>query len=326
MIESQPKVSVVIPIYGVESHIERCARSLFEQTLDSIEYIFVNDCTPDRSMQILSHVLCEYPKRQKQAHIINLPNNVGAAKAREIGIKASTGEYIIHCDSDDWVEKDMYGVLYQKAKDDNLDVVICDWHDTDGKNHIHIKQNLDTKMDLISGLVDRSISGSLCNKLTASQICKADDFLFPKAHMMEDVVYSIQFAIKANKIGYIDYPYYYYYNNPDSICHHSSEQSCLDRAKQAEININDILFVLDRNNFIKQYKSEIVKLKNSARVFLWPLVLKKPSKYIKIWKGVYPEINKIYPITMTIPIVFRIIFVLTLWHVYPFLHKLINKL
>ena len=64
-----PKVSVVIPVYGVEKYIERCARSLFEQTYDNIEYIFVDDCTKDRSIEILQKVLEDYPNRKNQVKI-----------------------------------------------------------------------------------------------------------------------------------------------------------------------------------------------------------------------------------------------------------------
>ena len=58
-----PKVSVIIPVYGAESFIERCARSLFEQTLEDMEFIFVDDCSPDRSVEILNKVVSEYPNR-----------------------------------------------------------------------------------------------------------------------------------------------------------------------------------------------------------------------------------------------------------------------
>lgn len=326
MINDRPKVSVVVPVYGVENYIERCVRSLFEQTLDSLEYIFVNDCTPDNSMLILNQVLEEYPQRKKQVRIINQTQNRGAAKAREVGVKTATGEYIIHCDSDDWVDSDMYRAMYQKAKNEHLDMVICDWYETDGQNHKPVQQNLDSKSDLLAGLVDRSISGSLWNKLSACSISQKDSFLYPQAHMMEDIVYSIQFVIKAEKIGFINTPYYYYYNNFNSICHHPSEKSCLDRAWQAERNVNDILHVLSRDNLIEKYKYEIIKLKNSARVFLWPLVLKNPDKYIPIWKGLFPEINNTYPVTSSIPCTLRIIFLLTLWHIYPFVYQLINKI
>ena len=150
MTNSKPKVSVIVPIYGVEAYIERCAVSLFEQTLDDIEYIFVNDCTPDNSMTILSEVLSRYPQRREQVRIINQPKNLGAAKAREDGIKAARGEYIIHCDSDDWVDTNMYQLLYEKAKADNSDMVICDWYVTDGVNHKRIDQKLNLDAELLS--------------------------------------------------------------------------------------------------------------------------------------------------------------------------------
>ena len=77
-----PKVSVSVPIYNVEKYIEKCVRSLFEQTLDDIEYIFVNDCTPDKSMDILRRVLVEYPQRQEQVKVIDHKVNKGSATVR----------------------------------------------------------------------------------------------------------------------------------------------------------------------------------------------------------------------------------------------------
>ena len=68
----QPKVSVIIPVYGVEKYIARCARSLFGQTLQNIEYIFVNDCTPDNSIKLLCEVLEQYPQRKEQVAVQEL--------------------------------------------------------------------------------------------------------------------------------------------------------------------------------------------------------------------------------------------------------------
>lgn len=112
----RPKVSVIIPVYGVERYIEQCARSLFSQTMrDGIEYIFVDDCSPDKSIEILEDILREYPHREPQVKIIRHTENQGIGGTRRTGVKNATGEYIIHCDSDDWVEPDMYEMLYGKA-------------------------------------------------------------------------------------------------------------------------------------------------------------------------------------------------------------------
>ena len=103
-------------------------------------------------------------------HIINHAQNLGAAKAREVGIKVATGEYIIHCDSDDWVERNMYQTMYEEVQNHNADIVICDFYETDGIRHKHITQHIDTKSDLLRGLLNTSIKGNICNKLVASYI------------------------------------------------------------------------------------------------------------------------------------------------------------
>lgn len=324
--EYKPKVSVIVPIYNVEAYIERCLCSLFEQTLDNLEYIFINDCTPDSSMEILGKVLKLYPNREKQVTIISNPYNMGAAKSREAGIKSANGEYIIHCDSDDWVDTDMYKQMYETAKNENSKIVICDWFETDGKTHKPIKQNLKAREDLLQGLLNRSISGSLCNKMVSCELYKnIKDY--PKAHMMEDVNYSIQLVTNCNgNISYIEKPLYYYYHNILSVCHHPSDEFCIARCRQACINIDGIITFLNSNNLNKKYKNELVVLKNSARVFIWPLYMREPRKYRKMWRSVYPEINNKYPFTPCISQKLRIIFFLAYIGVYPYILRLIKKL
>lgn len=321
-----PKVSVIIPIYNVEPYIERCIRSLFEQTLESMEYIFINDYTPDNSMEILKNVLMDYPKRIEQIKIINQPHNKGAAKAREDGIKAATGEYIIHCDSDDWVDKNMYQQMYDKACGDGLNMVICDWYETDGEYNEPVQQNLNTNTNLLSGIIKRSISGSLCNKLIARSIYKKLE-IYPTEHMMEDVVYSVQLIAKcSDKIGFLAKPFYYYYKNDNSICRQSSDEYCIARCKQACVNIDAIISFLQKHQLEKQFINELVALKNSARVFLWPLLLKDHKKYRRMWISVYPEINKQYPFTKGITLNLRIIFCLAIIGVYPYVYQIIKKI
>lgn len=321
-----PKVSVIVLIYKVELYIERCARSLFEQTLEDIEYIFVNDCTTDKSMEVLDKIIAQYPNRQKQIQIFNLPQNKGAAYAREIGIKAATGEYIIHCDSDDWIDTDMYRLMYHKAKAENNNIVICDWYETDGTYHKPIFQELDKRKDLLQGLVNRSVSGSLWNKLVHNSIYKGI-IDFPKAHMMEDVYYSIQLLVyNKSGIGYLATPLYYYYHNDQSICNDASDNSCLIRCKQACTNIDGIISFLKKNNLKEKYRHELVVLKNSARVFIWPLYMRSPKDYREKWRSVYPEINWRYPFTPGISSNLRIIFLLANIGIYPYILRIIRKL
>ena len=121
-----PKVSILVPIYNVSLYIERCARSLFDQTFENIEYIFVDDASTDDSLDILKKVLKQYPKRQKQVRIIRHPQNKGLASTRNTAIDASNGDYIAVVDSDDYVEKNMIEELYNFAVTKNADIVVFD--------------------------------------------------------------------------------------------------------------------------------------------------------------------------------------------------------
>lgn len=121
------KVSVIVPIYKVEQYIEKCVRSLFEQTLENVEYIFVNDASPDHSIDILKQVMLEYPERAKNSKIICHISNKGLTVARNSGLAEATGEYVIHCDSDDWMERTMLEDMYQVAEMQKADIVTCDF-------------------------------------------------------------------------------------------------------------------------------------------------------------------------------------------------------
>ena len=116
-------ISIIVPIYKVENYIERCVRSLLEQTYIGIEYIFVDDCSPDSSISILKKVIKEYPTRIDQIKIISHEKNMGLPAARNTGLKMAIGDYIFHCDSDDYVEKDMIEKMYQTAKEKDADIV-----------------------------------------------------------------------------------------------------------------------------------------------------------------------------------------------------------
>ncbi len=103
-----PKVSFLVPVYNVSAYIGRCARSLFEQTFDDIEYIFVNDCTPDDSMERLEAVIEQYPERAGQVKIINhVSNQVKFGGSPENGCAGGHRQYVCCVDSDDYVDADM---------------------------------------------------------------------------------------------------------------------------------------------------------------------------------------------------------------------------
>ena len=117
----QPKVSVIIPVYNCEAFLPQCIESLQAQTMQEIEMIFVCDASPDDSLSILRR----YEQEDSRIRVIAFEQNRGVSAARNAGIEASSGEYVIFCDSDDWVEPQMYQRLYDMAQAHDADIAFC---------------------------------------------------------------------------------------------------------------------------------------------------------------------------------------------------------
>lgn len=116
-------LSILVPIYNVADKIERCVVSLMEQTYPDIEYIFVNDCTPDNSVDLLQRVIERYPHRQEQVRILHHDVNKGLAGARNTGYDTASGEVIMIVDSDDYVPRDACENLMRKMQETGADIV-----------------------------------------------------------------------------------------------------------------------------------------------------------------------------------------------------------
>lgn len=116
-------VSVLVPIYNVEKYIERCALSLFNQTYNDLEFIFVDDCTSDSSLEILNSIIAQFSHLRNSIKIIRHEENRGLAEARNTAIKYASGDFIIHVDSDDYLELNTIELSVKKQKEKNADIV-----------------------------------------------------------------------------------------------------------------------------------------------------------------------------------------------------------
>ena len=294
---NMPKVSVIIPIYGVEKYIERCARSLFEQTLDDIEFIFVDDCTPDRSIDILKSVLekfrLRFAEESKVVRIVRMPTNSGQAAVRRHGIQLATGDYIIHCDSDDWVDVTMYEKMYNKAIEEDADIVVCDYYLSDGeynKEQKYLEHPIySNKKVYWSKFLRGEASTSLWSKLVRRSLYINNEIIYPTCNMWEDFVITCQLISHSNTIGYVDECLYFYYNNPQSICNSNIDRN----QKQIMENANIMLFFLQSPNNKQSYtKEDIVCFKYYSRYELSKNV--QQFKYWKLWHKTFPEIKLNY--------------------------------
>lgn len=117
------KVSILIPVYGVERYIETCVRSLMEQTYHDIEYIFVNDCTPDDSITILRKIVALYSNRIEQVRIIDHEKNKGLGAARKTSLNYATGDAVLIVDSDDYLHQQAVELLVRKMQETKADII-----------------------------------------------------------------------------------------------------------------------------------------------------------------------------------------------------------
>lgn len=314
-----PKVSVIIPVYGVEKYIERCARSLFEQTLDDIEFIFVDDCTLDRSMEILGQIIEEYRLRFAEKNYVvrteRMPTNSGQAAVRRHGIQLCTGNYIIHCDSDDWVDKEMYKKMYESAVLNKADMVVCDYYVTDGcQNNTVVNSCHSTSITtFIENCLLQRDSWSLCNKLfKKSAYYKV---VFPNGAMGEDMATTMQLLWNCNSLSYVKEPLYYYYYNVNSISKKVSAESCLKRFNQIKENTDLVLNLFQDKHLTPAMKDGLINIQYLAKRALLPIVWKRD--YYKLWIYTYKGLIFKLILSKNISTKDKVGYALTLLHLYP---------
>ena len=312
------KVSVIIPIYGVEKYIKRCAHSLFKQTLEDIEYIFVNDCTKDNSIKLLQEVINNYPQRKNNIKLIKTPRNNGLPQARKFGLSYATGDYIIHCDSDDWIEFDMYEVLYTKAIQDNLDIVTCDFYLSNSYTNLPIpcEGNFKSNKEYLSDIISQKISNAVWNKLVKRTLYN-NPLIHPIQNMGEDLILNVQIILYANKIGHVSKPLYHYFHNPTSITNKKSKQDTIKKWEGINENIQLLENILKEKKILNCYKKEIITLKENCRKFiLKPLIYK--SEIRNLWLNSFPDIN----LSLSNSIKNNIMYTLIYFRIYPLLMNL----
>lgn len=208
-VKNSYKVSVIVPVYGVERFVERCVRSLMEQSLEDAEFIFVDDCTPDRSMEIVRETVREYPGREVK--ILRHTTNKGLPAARNTGLKAAAGEYVYHCDSDDYVEPSMLEEMYRKAAATGADMVWSDWYlSFEGNERCMSQPEAHTGRDALSLMLDGSMKYNVWNKLTRRTLYSENNISFPGGKAMGEDMTMLRLAACARITAYIPKAFYHY--------------------------------------------------------------------------------------------------------------------
>lgn len=206
-----PLVSLVVPVYGVEPYIAACAESLFAQTYPSLEFIFVNDATLDRSMDVLEALIdSRFPALRPRIVRVDKPVNEGLPQARKSGVERARGEWILHVDSDDWLEPTAVERLMAAVQEDT-DVVYfyLKKEKQNGLGHISKDGAYASGRDYARDIVRFRAHGFLCNKLMRRRLYEREIF-YPRYNMHEDIVLSCQLLQGARGLVRVREPLYHY--------------------------------------------------------------------------------------------------------------------
>lgn len=252
------KLSIIVPVYNMaaEGKLEYCLESLVKQTVKGYEIIAVDDCSTDNSFEILKAYEKDYPDRFRAIHS-EVNKHQGGAK--NIGLKASKGEWIGFIDSDDWITADMYERLIQRAEETGADLVGCDYCLT-GEHSMKVGQVVPNNKSRQTGVLNdekkRSLildGGSLVVKIFKRSMIIENELWFPEDIFYEDNALGNSYLILAKHFEYIEEPLYYYYQHDASTVHTISAKRCEDRMEAGRLMLEEA----KRHDYFEDFKPEL---------------------------------------------------------------------
>lgn len=263
-------VSLIVPIFKVEKYIEQCARSVLGQSWPSIQFIFVDDCTPDRSIELLEALIdSEFAALKDRILIIRKPVNEGLPQARRTGVAAATGEYILHVDADDWIEPDAVEKLARKAGETGADVVyFFAWKEFgDGRSRVITDKEFASPQDFADAVLVHDAHPSVVLKFWRRTLFSPEIF-FPRYGQAEDMVQSLQLLDRASKVVRLPEPLYHY---------RRSDSDAMSRGKRARKKSHQLRNYLDLYRFYRD------SIETSPIRRTWRKILRKA----RLWALLY---------------------------------------
>lgn len=228
---SSPKISIIIPIYGVERYLNRCIDSVLNQTYYNLEVILVDDGSPDNCPQICD----EYSRKDSRIKVIH-KKNAGLGFARNSGLDIATGEYIAFVDADDYIATNMYEVLYDESDNGRVDAVFSSTIFYDLNNRCRIRMDVERRVEF-SG--KEEIDSFLLDYVAPNPESNTDvkymtsvwraiykrkviednyiRFVSERQYLSEDIPFNIDFISSSSRIVYLPDAFYYYCSNDVSL-------------------------------------------------------------------------------------------------------------
>lgn len=211
--KENPRVSLIVPVYNTARFIKKCMTSLLAQTWNNIEYVIVDDGTPDNSIEIVNELIDnEFPSRREDVKIVR-KKNAGLGMARITGLQHAKGNYILFIDSDDWTETNMVEVMVRKAIATGADLVYCDVAvEKATETLIRHEEAMETNdpMDFLKMMHTSLVHAYMWNKLMLRSRIDVGNLFVPSKAMHEDMVFMTQIAPRMRSFANVDMPLYHY--------------------------------------------------------------------------------------------------------------------
>lgn len=229
------KVSLIVPIYGVERYIRQFAESALGQTYDQVQFVFVNDGTKDRSMEILDELIEEKYSHLKERILIVNKENGGLPSARKAGLDVAEGEYILFADSDDWLQTDALEKIMAKAGQTGADIIYFDLIKEYGHKTSYKREReytAQTKQDYIINIFNYKSHGYTVTKCFRKRLYTDNIIYFPKLGMHEDIYLMSQIIFYAESLVHLPEALYHYRkDNPQAMCAQDRNKRHLNSAR-----------------------------------------------------------------------------------------------
>lgn len=271
------KISVIVPIYNADRFLSKCIDSIIAQTFPEFELLLINDGSTDSSATICDR----YANKDARIKVFHKENG-GVSSARQVGIDNSVGEYTIHVDPDDYIESNMLELLYNKAIEEQADMVICDYYEEYVKKEetIYISQK-PSKLDsnIVLSELFQHLHGSCCNKLIRRSCYNRYNIKFPIEISFCEDLYVCAAILKNNiKVSYLAKAFYHYTQdiNDNSLVNSYTKRTLFNDFKRNEYfysllegtdSFSITIDFLKQSTISRAYKANILSSQEFKRNF-----------------------------------------------------------
>lgn len=288
--EQIKKVSILVPFYKVEKYVGRCVESLFTQTYQNLEYVFVNDCTPDRSQEVIEEYIAKYGVADKCKMIVH-EQNQGISASRNDCLDNMTGDFFLFIDSDDYIDRDMVELLVEAVVRESADISGCGYIEEYADHSVEHPQRYtndhDEMMRAITLLTIKGVMWKLLIRSTIVTDHKDEVRFIPDRNMVDDYLFCCQVFYYARRFAGVDRCMYHWIQyNPNNYTH-----TTIFAIESQAVAIRKV------EEFYKEkgvYETVENVLRQRKFVSKLPLLLDRSCLDVKRWRTLFPESNGIW--------------------------------